>query len=524
LPERGDRRQETGDRSSASSAAPDFGIRGLKGLWWEPEQYLGWPAFLEQAGLDFFMLCYTFCPESGLSWRQPFRAAELEIIRRLADDCAARGITLCVALHPLIGGQAWSPEQAAVRFHPTSGQSWFLRYWQARRPTDTLRPDRPIRYGSDEDLKLLSAKCRQMYDLGVGAIALCLDDVEPGTTPPGFADLAAAHVWLIEGIGYNAYHGAPPLRGIPTGLQVTGENDPPPLSPSRSSHVPRLLVVPTYYWTAGARAHLNYTAGLARGLSPDVGVFWTGPEVRSHAITADHAREAAGLFGRKPIVWFNYASNDSFRFAVQLPPDRPPAADLLTETAGLLVNSTRQVGLAHLDALGIGTYLADPGGYDHAQAVERAVRELVGETAAPQLLRIFEAWRAVPDVRTLTRDLAEGGRSLLLTLLARLRPAADEIKVVLAHLQPLMLDGAPEHARPRQIWQELAAGSERLRFLVAALEVLAIELAAAGTDGLVAAGPEHSKSMVRELLSARLATIDPELACDAEAVLSLMPV
>src|SRR5262249_32087569 len=135
-----------------------------------------------------------------------------------------------------------------------------------------------------------------------------------------------------------------------------------------------------------AKAHAAYTASLAQGLPPDVGVFWTGPEVRAHAITADHAREAAGLFGRKPIVWLNYASNDSFRFAVQQPPHQPPAADLAPETAGLLLNSTRQVGLAHLDALVIGSYLADPVGYDHAQAIEWTARKIVGDEAVPLLV------------------------------------------------------------------------------------------------------------------------------------------
>ncbi len=41
-----------------------FPLRGLKGLWWEPEQYLPWTGFLASAGYDFFMLCYTFCPET----------------------------------------------------------------------------------------------------------------------------------------------------------------------------------------------------------------------------------------------------------------------------------------------------------------------------------------------------------------------------------------------------------------------------------------------------------------------------
>jgi len=105
-----------------------FPLRGLKGLWWEPEQYRPWPAFLARAGYDLFMLCYTFCPETGLIWRQPLRDAEIGVIRAVAQDCAAHGIILCLALHPLIGGQAWAPEQAAVRFHPTSGHEWFLRY------------------------------------------------------------------------------------------------------------------------------------------------------------------------------------------------------------------------------------------------------------------------------------------------------------------------------------------------------------------------------------------------------------
>ncbi len=498
-------------------------MRALKGLWWEPEQYLGWPELLERVGFDLFMLCYTFCPETGLSWRQPFRAAELEIVRRLADDCAARGITLCLALHPLIGGQAWRPEQAAVRFHPTSGQGWFLRYWQARRPTEALQPDPPIRYGSDEDLALLAAKCQQASDLGVGAIALCLDDVEPGTTPAGFSDLAAAHVWLIQGLASTLTPPTPLSRKQARGEQRALATRHSRLTTRSSALIPRLFVVPTYYWTAGAQAHADYTAGLARGLPPDVGVFWTGTEVRSHAITAAEARDAAGLFGCKPVVWLNYASNDSFRFAVQLPPDQPPAADLAPEVAGLLLNSTRQVGLAHLDALVVGVYLADPAGYDHGRAVRQAVLDLLGEAAAPLVGQILEAWRAVPDVRTLTRDLVDGGRPFLDGLLARLRPAVDEVAIAIAHLQPLLADGDADSVIGRQIWHELAAGAERLRFLVAAIDVLASELVTAGTDRLMIADRRQAGSMVRDILSVQLSTLDREMACDAEAILTLVP-
>ncbi|MGE3908807.1 MAG: beta-N-acetylglucosaminidase domain-containing protein [Chloroflexota bacterium] len=460
-----------------------FPLRGLKGLWWEPEAYRGWPAFLAEAGYDFFMLCYTFCPETGLTWRQPLREAEREIVQELAAECAKRGITLCLALHPLIAGQAWAPEGAAVRFHPTSGRGWFVNYWQARRPDETLRPDPPVRYGFEDDLAILVQACQEAYLLGVRAIALCLDDVDPGSAPDGFADLAAAHLWLANGL----------REALPDGM--------------------RLLVVPTYYWTDGAREQAAYTAGLAAGLPADVDVFWTGQIVRDHDITAEKAREAAGLFGRKPVVWLNYASNDSFRFAVQLPPELPPAGDLAPETAGLLLNSTRQTGLARLDALVIGAYLADPAGYDHETAVRAAVLQVAGERAAPLMEEWLEWWRAVPDVRTLTADLVAGGKAFL-----------DEVRRPLDLAIPkvdLLVSAVDRQVQDRQLAVELVAAFDRLYNLYSALGVLQHELEQAGVTALaVGAGPG---SPLRTQLVAQLADADPEAACDAEAVLTLAP-
>ena len=493
----------------------EFGLRGLKGLWWEPEQYRGWPELLAEAGYDFFMLCYTFCPETGLRWRQPFRDAEGQIVRQLASACQARGLTLCLALHPLIAGQAWAPQDAAVRFHPTTGRGWFLHYWETRRPGEALRPDPPIQYGSEADLALLIEKCRQAQALGADAIALCLDDVDPGATPPGFESLAAAQLWLVNGLHAALTPSGPlPLdtAGLPLPLgEGWGEG---PLGAGRGAGL-SLCVVPTYYWTEGARANPAYTAELARGLPADVDLFWTGAVVRDHAITAAKAREAAALFGRKPLVWLNYASNDSFRFAIQLPPDRLPAADLVSETAGLLLNSTRQVGLARLDALIVAAYLADPAHYDHEQAVHRAVVDLLGQDAAPPFERLLDAWRAVPDVRTLTHDLESGGRAHLTALLARLRPALATLDVVVPVLETGLAD--------RQLWGELSAGVERLRLLVDALAVLESELAASGSDALGPATAEAAISPPRAALLARLAAAHPEAACDAEAVLTLAP-
>jgi hypothetical protein len=454
-----------------------FRLRGLKGCWWEPRQYLPWPELLASDGYNFLLLCYTFSPETGLRWRRPLGPAEQDVIRRLRADCSAREIELCLALHPFIGGQSWAPEAAAVRFHPTAGRDWFLRYWRARRPGEELVPDRPLEYGLAADLELLLAKCRLVQGWGIRAFALCLDDIDPGQTLAGFSSVAQAQAWLVTRLWAG-------LRAV----------DP----------AARLFVVPTYYWTEGARAHAEYTAELARGLPEGVDLFWTGLVVRSHAITAEQAREAAALFGRRPVVWHNYASNDSFRFALQLPPTQPPAADLAGETAGLMVNPMRQVGLTRLHALVMGEYLSDPAGFRYEPALRRAARRLVGEVAAPLLMRVLAAWAAYPDPRSLPHDLTVGGRPLLDRLLAELNLSLAELDDTLPRLSPLLPDADTR--------QELAAASLRLRLLVDALELRRAEHDAGST-----------LAAERHRLQARLAGLDEETASDARAVLPRTP-
>src|SRR6266536_1955895 len=239
----------------APSHPAAFPLRGLKGLWWEPRQYLPWPPVLEAAGYNFFLLCYTFCAEASLRWRHPLDRTARDVIAQLAGDCGRRASVL------------------------------------------------------------------------------------------GLADLAEAQCRVVSALW--------------TRLQAIDRRV-------------RLLVVPTLYWTGGLRAHPLYTTRLAVGLPPGVDVFWTGEEVRSQAITRAQAAEANVLYGRQPVLWLNYASNDSFRFSLQLPPAPPPAADLSLAVGGLIVNPMRQVALSQLHALVMGEYLRDPPSYTHAGALKRA--------------------------------------------------------------------------------------------------------------------------------------------------------
>ena len=456
-----------------------YALRGFKGLWWEPEEYLRWPGLLAEAGYTFFMLCYTFAPESSLRWRRPFRRADEAVIRRLAADCTARGIELCLAVHPSIGAHAWTPDASTLPFHPTAGRDWFRHYWQVRRPGEALEPDPPFRYGDADDLALLAAKLGRAAEWGVRAFALSLDDVDPTALPAEFPNLAAAQTWLVEGV-----------RAA--------------LRPD-ADHGPRLFFTPTYYWTDGLRAQSEYAAELASTLPSDVETFWTGERVRTPGpdLTRESVREATRLFGRQPIVWFNYASNDSFRFALQLPPGPPPGEDLSGDVAGVLVNPMRQSGLTRLHALVMGEYLRDPTQYDHAAAVARAAERLVGEEAAPWLVRCIEAWGVYPDTRTLGADLERKGAPLVHALLERITPAYGQLLAALASLERLDADYPLD--RDGGLIPELRRGADRFRLLVAALRAWAQDGpgSRAGVDALLADADEETASDARVVLDAR---------------------
>ena len=193
-------------------------------------------------------------------------------MRQLAADVPARGITLCLALHPLIAGQAWAPEEAAVRFHPTSGRGWFLRYWEARRPGETIQPDPPIRYGSEADLALLVEKCQ--------------------AGPDARRRRPSRSAWTTS----NPAPPRPASRAWPPPTSGSSTASAPPSSLVPRPCAPRLFVVPTYYWTEGARAnaelHRRAGARSARRRRPLL-------DRRRRPRPRHHRRE--GARGRRPV-------------------------------------------------------------------------------------------------------------------------------------------------------------------------------------------------------------------------------
>ena len=150
--------------------------------------------------------------------------------------------------------------------------------------------------------------------------------------------------------------------------------------------------------------------------------------------------------------------------------------------------------------------------------MRRAVVDLLGESAAPSFERLLEAWRAVPDVRTLTQisRLAVGRSS------TRSSPASGRPCPRYRHGHARCWTPSSLTVR---LWVELAAGVDRLRLLVDALAVLDSELIACRLRRPVQPSQSPARvSTARSALLARLASAHPEAACDAEAVLTLGPV
>ena len=96
----------------------------------------------------------------------------------------------------------------------------------------------------------------------------------------------------------------------------------------------------------------QYWEDLSRRLPPDVGVFWTGSQVCSDAVTAGDIRRIARHLRRPLVLWDNYPVNDGAKRSrflyCQSPEQRDPA--LAGELAGHLCNPMNQ-GLLSLPAL-----------------------------------------------------------------------------------------------------------------------------------------------------------------------------
>ena len=164
-----------------------------------------------------------------------------------------------------------------------------------------ISPGLSIDHADPSDRAALAAKVDQVVDLGVGLVALLVDDIP---VRPG---LGAEHVVLT--------------RFLREHLEGRAE----------------LVLTPTEYTGSRATAYLD---ALAEGVPDDVPIGWTGDTVVTDRLTAAQARaRAAALGGRPPLVWDNYPVNDALMVdQLFLGPLRGRDPALSTTCAGYAAN------------------------------------------------------------------------------------------------------------------------------------------------------------------------------------------
>ncbi len=229
-----------------------------------------------------------------------------------------------------------------------------------------ISPGLDMVYSSEEDYQALMNKMEAMIELGVRNVALFVDDVpeslihEPDKEK--FNNLAGAHVHVGNRL-YNDLN----KRGI------------------------RLAICPTTYTNAwGDRAYIKT---MGEQLSPDVPIFWTGPDVVTGEITAEQAKEWGAKMQRDPLIWDNFPVNDFDTNRVFLGPVEGRDARLASYTQGILANPMNQAFASMIPLATLSYYVADPENYEPDQALERALQELYPPSAIAHIREIVRLYR-----------------------------------------------------------------------------------------------------------------------------------
>jgi hyaluronoglucosaminidase len=206
-----------------------------------------------------------------------------------------------------------------------------------------IAPGLSIDYESEDDFAALKAKCEQVRSVGVRTFQLLWDDIE-SRDGEGQARVSNRFAAEIEQPG--------PLVICPVGYANT-EDTP-------------------------------YRRSLSGPLDPQIVLYWTGPEVVSHAIAREELDVAVHRFGgRELLIWDNYPVND---FAVEklfLGPllGRDPRL-FDGRCAGLIANAMVQAVPSKLALATIADFLRDPHGYDPHASFERARSRYAAEVVA----------------------------------------------------------------------------------------------------------------------------------------------
>jgi hyaluronoglucosaminidase len=296
-------------------------IEGFYGNPWTHQERLAQLSFYGDVKANTYIYAPKDDPFHRARWREPYPADKLAELTELVDQAAAHH----------------------VRF------------------TFALSPGETICYSSAADFRALLAKLQEMYDAGVRAFSIPLDDIqysewncaadEQRFGRPSAAAAGAAQVYLLNRVQrefIETHQGAKPLQMVPT----------------------------EYYNTVDS----PYKAMLREDLDTDVVVMWTGEGVVPASVTVEQARAAAKVFGGPTFLWDNYPVNDYDNTAgrLLLAPYAKREAGLSDHLAGIVSNPMNQAAASKVAVFGFADFTWN----DRAYAPMRNWRAAMGYLAS----------------------------------------------------------------------------------------------------------------------------------------------
>ena len=287
-------------------------IEGFYGRAWHEDQRVTMLDWIGSAGMN----TYIYAPKDDIHvrarWRQAYGAEQLEILTRLIASAKAHNIAFMAAIAPCLD----------------------------------------ITYSSVDDLNQLLRRIDQLWGIGARQFALLFDDI-PNSLPEQdkahFTSFAAAQSHIANAVLDH-------VRKLGGGT---------------------LLFCPTEYCARFANMDVpgsEYLNTLGQSLDPEIGVFWTGPEIVSATITAASLQEIGTVLRRKPVIWDNFHANDYDIRRVFAGPLGGRASDILPYISGFITNPNNELDANFVPIHTTGAFLA-AAQYDEDQALAAAISD-----------------------------------------------------------------------------------------------------------------------------------------------------
>jgi hypothetical protein len=293
---------------------PGFKLRGIKGWAWTPDQYLEEIPVLLKWKMNFLMNCY---------------------VSLYGDDQWHWGVNTNRWWEPFSDVKKRGLEKV-IRAAQKNG----LQFCFATNPQ--LFSPRPLNPQSDEDFEKLWRHYAWAQGLGVKWFNLCLDDVQ---IMPGLRIDAGDHCKFVNKLFTR-------LR----------EKDP----------AVQFIFCSTYYGGTGNEpAAVGYLDTVARGLNPEIFMFWTGENF------ARISRAAAESYKKRVkhrlFLWDNYPVNDG-QPTVHLGPVTGRDRDLCEVIDGYISNPmARQNQINRIPLATCADYAYNPYAYNPTRSIGQAI-------------------------------------------------------------------------------------------------------------------------------------------------------